>query len=98
MSTTRKTEITVPKSIRRKAGFKPGEQVEFRVSDRAITIVPKLPAALDEYTPAQRRLIDWRLTAAEDEAGRLHGPFTAKEATAFIEDLAKQRVRKKTAK
>jgi AbrB family looped-hinge helix DNA binding protein len=36
-----KTEITVPKSIRRKAGFKPGEQVEFKVSGRTITIVPK---------------------------------------------------------
>jgi len=36
-----KTEITVPKSVRRKAGFKPGDQVEFKVSDRAITIVPK---------------------------------------------------------
>jgi AbrB family looped-hinge helix DNA binding protein len=37
-----KTEITVPKSIRRKAGFKSGDQVEFRVSGRSITIVPKL--------------------------------------------------------
>src|SRR5271170_1333226 len=38
------TEITVPKSIRRKAGFKPGDRVEFRVSGRSITIVPKLTA------------------------------------------------------
>jgi AbrB family looped-hinge helix DNA binding protein len=37
-----KTEITVPKSIRRKAGFKPGDRVEFKVSHRTITIVPKL--------------------------------------------------------
>ncbi len=37
-----KTEIRVPKSIRRKAGFKPGDQVEFKVSKRTITIVPKL--------------------------------------------------------
>jgi bifunctional DNA-binding transcriptional regulator/antitoxin component of YhaV-PrlF toxin-antitoxin module len=37
-----KAEITVPKSVSRKAGFKPGERVEFRVSDRTITIVPKL--------------------------------------------------------
>jgi len=37
-----KSEITVPKSIRRKAGFKPGDRVEFQVSDRSITIVPKL--------------------------------------------------------
>lgn len=37
-----KTEITVPKSIRRKAGIKPGDQVEFSVSGRTINIIPKL--------------------------------------------------------
>ncbi len=37
-----KTEITVPKSIRRKAGIKPGDQFEFSVSGRVINIVPKL--------------------------------------------------------
>jgi AbrB family looped-hinge helix DNA binding protein len=42
MTVTSKTEITVPKSVRRKAGFKPGDRVEFKVSDRTITIVPKL--------------------------------------------------------
>ncbi len=39
-----KTEITVPKSIRLKAGIKPGEQVEFSVSGRTINITPKLSA------------------------------------------------------
>lgn len=37
-----KAELTVPKSIRRKAGYQPGDQVEFKVSGRTITIVPKL--------------------------------------------------------
>ena len=37
-----KTEITVPKSIRRKAGIKPGDQFEFSVSGRVITIARKL--------------------------------------------------------
>lgn len=37
-----KSEITVPKSIRRKAGLKPGDRIEFRVSGREITITPKL--------------------------------------------------------
>jgi bifunctional DNA-binding transcriptional regulator/antitoxin component of YhaV-PrlF toxin-antitoxin module len=32
----------VPKSVRRKAGFKPGDKVEFKVSGRVITIVGKL--------------------------------------------------------
>jgi len=38
----RKIELTVPGSIRRKAGYRPGDQVEFKVSGRTITIVPKL--------------------------------------------------------
>jgi len=37
-----KTELAVPKSIRRKAGYRPGDQVEFKVSGRTIMIVPKL--------------------------------------------------------
>jgi AbrB family looped-hinge helix DNA binding protein len=37
-----KAEIIVPKSIRRKAGIKPGDRVEFSVSGRVISIVPKL--------------------------------------------------------
>jgi AbrB family looped-hinge helix DNA binding protein len=37
-----KTEIVVPKSIRRKAGFRTGDQVEFKVSNRTITIISKL--------------------------------------------------------
>ena len=37
-----KTEITVPKSIRRKAGIKPGDRFEFSVTGRTISITPKL--------------------------------------------------------
>jgi AbrB family looped-hinge helix DNA binding protein len=92
------TEITVPKSIRRKAGYRPGDQVEFKVSGRTITIVPKLSTPDDEYTPGQRRIIDARLAKAEEDikAGRVHGPFTAKEAAVFVERLAKERAAKKT--
>lgn len=93
-----RTEITVPKSIRRKAGCRPGDQVEFKVSGRTITIVPKLSTADDEYTPGQRRIIDARLVKAEEDinAGRVHGPFTAKEAAVFVERLAKERAARKT--
>lgn len=49
-----KTEITVPKSIRRKAGIKPGDQFEFRVSGRVINIVPKLsPNELQDQREVQ---------------------------------------------
>ena len=44
-----KTELTVPESIRRKAGYRPGDRVEFRVSGRTITIVPKpTPDEIDD--------------------------------------------------
>jgi AbrB family looped-hinge helix DNA binding protein len=37
-----KNEITIPKSIRRKAGIKHGDQFDFSVSGRVISIIPKL--------------------------------------------------------
>ena len=40
--------IVVPDAIRRKAGFRRGDRVEFKVSGRAITIVPKESSA-DDY-------------------------------------------------
>jgi AbrB family looped-hinge helix DNA binding protein len=36
-----KTEIIVPKSIRRKAGIKPGDRFYFEVSSGVISIIPK---------------------------------------------------------
>jgi bifunctional DNA-binding transcriptional regulator/antitoxin component of YhaV-PrlF toxin-antitoxin module len=35
------TPIVIPEAVRRKAGLRRGEKVEFRVSGRAITIVPE---------------------------------------------------------
>jgi len=46
-----KAEIVVPKSVRRKAGLKVGDRVEFIVSGRVINIIPKLPYANDIFTP-----------------------------------------------
>ena len=56
-----KTEITVPKSIRRKAGIKPGDRVEFSVSGRVINIIPKLSA--DELQD-EREIRDPKIRAA----------------------------------
>ena len=42
MTVKLKTEITVPKSVRRKAGFKSGDRIAFKVSNGTITIVPGL--------------------------------------------------------
>ena len=47
--------LVVPPAVRRKAGFKSGEELEFKASGGVITIVPKLPNADNEYTPEQCR-------------------------------------------
>ena len=36
-----KMPLTVPDQVRRRAGFKPGDEVEFRVSRGVVTITPK---------------------------------------------------------
>jgi len=88
-----KADLVVPPSVRRRAGLKPGDRVEFRVSGGVINIVPKLSAPHDEYTPAQRRIVDARLDEAEK--GPFHGPFnTAGEAIKFLHKEIRSRKRK----
>jgi AbrB family looped-hinge helix DNA binding protein len=93
-----KTEITVPRSIRRKAGIKAGDQFEFRVSGRVITILPK-PASADEYTPAQRRVIDRDVAKGLEDItrGRVQGPFSShKEFIASLHEESRKLSKKKT--
>jgi len=88
-------------SVRRRAGHKNGQDLEFSVSGGVITILPKLPAADDEYTPGQRRMIDARLAEglADIEAGRTFGPFeTADETIADMRAGLKKRVTASKAK
>lgn len=92
-------ELVVPSSIRRRAGIKVGDQLEFKVSGGIISIIPKLPSADDEYTPAQRRVIDAQL--AEAAKGPYYGPFeTANAAIKFLNSEIRKRktTKPKTAK
>ena len=92
-----KTRIVVPLAIQRRAGIKVGDHLDFKVSGGIISILPKLPAADDEYTPRQRRRLDGALaTGLEDvKEGRLHGPFeTHEKMTAFLHGRAKKAARK----
>jgi len=55
----------------------------------------------DEYTSAQRRIIDADIAASLEafRKGRVHGPFgTAGEAAVYIEQVAKKRAAAKRAK
>src|SRR5437763_15717098 len=97
-----KNQLVVPPSIQRRAHIKAGDRLELKVSGGVITIIPKLPAADDEYTPEQRRRIDTRLAKADEDIkhGRVYGPFnTSEEMAASIEDnIKKLRAVKRKAK
>jgi bifunctional DNA-binding transcriptional regulator/antitoxin component of YhaV-PrlF toxin-antitoxin module len=96
------TDLVVPRSVRRRAGIKAGDRLEFKVSGGVINIVPKLPSADDEYTPEQRRIVNARLAESKDDLkkGQNFGPFETHEAMiAFLHDAVKEaRGRKKNAK
>ena len=92
-------DLVVPARVRRLAGIKAGDQLEFKVSGGIINIIPKLPSADDEYTPAERRTIDAQL--AEAAKGPYYGPFeTAEAAVKFLnQEIRKRKVTKpKTAR
>ena len=92
-----KTNLAVPPQLQRRAGFKPGDQVEFKVSGGIINIIPKLPSADDEYTPEQRRVIDARLKEARK--GPYYGPFdTAEEMIAHMKGQLRKRAAAKKLK
>ena len=84
-----KTPLTVPDCVRRRAGFKPGDKVEFKVSGGIVTI-RKLSPVDKECTPAQRRVIDAQLDEAEK--GPFYGPFnTVDDMIAHLEVELKRR-------
>ena len=90
-----KSQLQVPPSVQRRARLKAGDRLEFKATPGIITIISK-PPATDEYTPEQRRIIDARLALADDDVkeGRVCGPFTAKQATAFLRAELKARAKK----
>lgn len=92
------TGLVVPLSVRRRAGIKAGDKLEFKVSGGIINIIPKLPSADDEYTPEQRRVIDAQLDEAAK--GPYYGPFeTADAAVKFLRaEIRKRKTKPKPPK
>jgi bifunctional DNA-binding transcriptional regulator/antitoxin component of YhaV-PrlF toxin-antitoxin module len=88
-----KIPLVVPNRVRREAGFKSGDRVEFGVSRGVVTILPKPSAAGDNYTPAERRAIERGIAQSEKEyrEGRSFGPFDTHEA--FIASLHRESAR-----
>ena len=94
-----KMPLVVPSAVRRRAGFKSGQELEMKASGGVITILPRLPATDDEYTPQQRRAIERGIAASERDykEGRSYGPFaTHKEFIASLRhEAGKVRSKKK---
>jgi bifunctional DNA-binding transcriptional regulator/antitoxin component of YhaV-PrlF toxin-antitoxin module len=90
-----KTPIIVPASLRRRAGIKATDKLEFKASGGVITITAK-PDDDDEYTPAQRRKILAELEKGmkDIEEGRLYGPFNS---VAELRDFVEGGIKRKAA-
>ena len=100
-----KGQMTIPRRVRSAVGLVDGDLVEVRAVGKKIVITPQhrlaidrsgFPNADDDYTPAQRRIIDAQL----DEAAKdpFHGPFNAaEEMIAHMKgELKKRAAAKKT--
>ena len=114
MSTTlikvqNKGQVTIPRQLRQQAGIAEGDIVEATYQRGHIVLTPKVvidratvPNADDEYTPAQRRMINARLAKADKEikGGRTFGPFdNADDMIASVErELKKRAAARKKAK
>jgi AbrB family looped-hinge helix DNA binding protein len=101
-----KGQMTIPRRVRSAVGLVDGDFVEVEAVGKKIVITPKVvidrskfPSADDEYTPAQRRMVDARLAKSDEDIkhGRVYGPFnTHKEFMAALRrGGAKPRAKKK---
>jgi len=82
----RKGQVTIPTRLRAEVGLLDGGFVEATAHRGKIVLTPKLIVDR-EFTPAQRRFIDARLTKAEADiqAGRVSKAFS--NHSEFIADL-----------
>ena len=73
--------LVVPLSVRRRAGMKPGDRLEFKAERGVITIVAQPPASRDEETPEQRKIIDAQLAVGLEDIrkGRVSRRFDTVE-------------------
>jgi bifunctional DNA-binding transcriptional regulator/antitoxin component of YhaV-PrlF toxin-antitoxin module len=87
--------MTIPRSVRSAVGLAQGDRVEVKATDAEIITTTQLvinrskfPNTDDEYTPAQRRVINRGIALSEKEykQGRSFGPFETRET--FIASAA----------
>jgi AbrB family looped-hinge helix DNA binding protein len=90
-----KGQMTIPLDVRSAVGLLDGDVVEVKAVGKKIVITPRLARRSksrgdDEYTPAQRRIVDARLAKSDEDIkhGRVYGPFDTHEA--FIAELRRE--------
>jgi AbrB family looped-hinge helix DNA binding protein len=94
----RKGQVTIPTRLRVQLGLRDGDLVDANAERGKIILTPELIVDR-EYTPAQRRVIDARLTESLEQAksGETYGPFeTHEELVTFLHGQAKKARSKKT--
>src|ERR1700730_9018448 len=83
-----KGQMTLPTHLRTQAGISKGDLAQADFHRGKIVLTPTLTVdrskfsnSDDEYTPAQRRIIDARLAESEEDLkrGRTFGPFNTAE-------------------
>ena len=52
-----KTPLVVPPAVRRQAGFKHGDKIEFKVSRRRVTLISRTPDTDDVLTPDEAAIV-----------------------------------------
>jgi AbrB family looped-hinge helix DNA binding protein len=75
-------QVVIPKDICDELGLEVGDYVEVNRIQNTVVLKPKkLVDAEEILTPKQRKIIDERLTEAEEDirAGRVSGPFNTVE-------------------
>ena len=88
--------LVVPLNIRRRAGIKAGDRLEFKAARGIITIVSQAQITSDE-TAEQRRIIDAQLAEGLEDIrkGRVSRHFdTAEEMLASLKGSSRKRTRK----
>ncbi len=75
-----KSQVTIPEAIRQQLGVQVGDLLEARIEKGTIVLKPKAVIdrpAREEYTPAQRRIIDREISKGmrDVKQGRTFGPF-----------------------
>ena len=73
--------LIVPLSIRRRAGLRPGDRLEFKATRGIITIVHQPRKPPGDESPAQRRVIDAQLAEGMEDirSGKVSARFDTVE-------------------